>query len=187
MTKEFSKLSDILKESVQTDKRFGQAFDKSMSCCMLFKFWKNVVGKKFEKLSIPYELKGSTLFVSVMSPAIAQELSFFKKDIIEKYTPYADGLNFKITDIRFNYKNWGAIKGSLSENQSAAFDVDVPDYYTQKDYETIGLDNIEEEEFEKLKETIINVESMPPLLKEKMFNSVLNQYKAKKLRKLPPR
>ena len=86
MAKDFSKLSDILNESVLTVNkeswRFGQAFDKSMSCCMLFKFWKNVAGKKFEKLSIPYELKGATLFVSVMSPAVIQELSFFKKELI---------------------------------------------------------------------------------------------------------
>ena len=152
MAKDFSKLSDILNESVLTVNkeswRFGQAFDKSMSCCMLFKFWKNVAGKKFEKLSIPYELKGATLFVSVMSPAVIQELSFFKKELIEKYAPYAEGLNLKITDIRFDYKNWSVIKASFGENNSdsKAFDTDIPDYYTQKDYETIGLDNIEEEE-----------------------------------------
>ena len=193
MAKDFSKLSDILNESVLTVNkeswRFGQAFDKSMSCCMLFKFWKNVAGKKFEKLSIPYELKGATLFVSVMSPAVIQELSFFKKELIEKYAPYAEGLNLKITDIGFDYKNWSVIKASFGENNSdsKAFDTDIPDYYTQKDYETIGLDNIEEEEFEKLKKTIINIESMPPLLKEKMYNNALNQYKAQKLRKLPPK
>ncbi len=186
MTNDFSKLSDILNESVLSADnkawRFGQAFEKSRNYTMLFSFWKNVVGKKFEKLSIPYELKGSILFVSAASPAIIQELNFFKKDIIEKYSPYAQGLDLKITDIRFDYKNWSAIKMTNSEKSSTAFDTDVPEYYTQKDYETIGLDNIEEEEFSKLKETIQKVESLPSHLKDKMFRSALNQYKAKKLR-----
>ncbi len=184
MKDEFSKISDILNESAHTHKGFGQAFEKSKTCNMFFSFWKNIVGKKFEKLSIPYELKGSTLFVSVISPAVIQELSFFKKDIIEKCMPYADGLNLKITEIRFNYKNWTSIKASTSnkQNSDSSFDKDVPDYYTDKDYETIGLDNNEETEFNKLKETISKVESLPPHLKEKMYNNVLNQYKAKKLR-----
>lgn len=183
---EFSKISDILNESVLTNERFGQAFDKSKNSCMLFKFWKNVVGRKFEKLSIPYDIKGSILYVSVINPAVIQELNFFKKEIIEKYTPYADGLNYKITDIRFNYKNWSEVKASDGNTNTAnkIFDTDTPSYYTENDYEKIGLDNIEEKEFEELKKSIINVESMPPLLKEKMFNNALNQYKAKKMRKL---
>lgn len=187
MANEFSKISDILDTSVRTFNRFGQAFEKSKTCSMFFSFWKDVVGKKFEKLSIPYELKGSILFVSAASPAVIQELNFFKKEIIEKYTPYAEGLELKLTDIRFDYKNWGSIKAQLSDDAKSEklFDTDTPDYYTQKDYETIGLDNSEEADFEKLKNTLENVKSLPPQLKEKMFNNALNQYKAKKLRQKP--
>lgn len=184
MVNDFSKLSDVLNESVLTDNRFGQAFEKSRNYNILFSFWKNIVGKKFEKFSIPYELKGSILFVSVVNPAIIQELTFFKQDIIEKYSPYAKDLNLNITDIRFDYKNWLSIKSaSNSEKSNRAFDTDTPDYYTEKDYETIGLDNVEEQQFNNLKETIQKVEFLPPHLKDKLFNSALNQYKAKKLRK----
>lgn len=186
MTNDFTKISDILNESVLTGNCCPwseQTFEKSAKQAMLFSFWKDVTGKKFEKLSIPYELKGSILFVSAASPAVIQELSFFKKDIIEKYLPYAKGLELNITDIRFNYKNWGSIKNSFSENSSTAFDADMPVYYTEKDYETIGLDNNETLEFEKLREIVFNLKSMPLPLKEKMFNNALNQYKAKKLRK----
>lgn len=176
-----SKLSDILNESVLTGNGFGQALDK----CMLFNFWKNAVGRKFEKISIPYDLKGALLFVSVQSPVIMQELTLFKADIIEKYKPYAEGLGFKILDIKFDYKNWRSVSLGVngSKNSSEIFDTDTPEYYTSEDYETIGLDNNEEFEFDELKKSIENIEFLPEELKEKMYNNALKQYKARKLRK----
>jgi len=175
---DFSTISDILKESV-LKANFGQALDK----CMLFGFWKNVVGKKFANFSLCYDLKGTTLYVSVSNPAIIQELSFFKADIIKKFEPYADGLNLKIKDIRFDYKNWHHLKNLLNaDNLETAFDIDVPDIYTQKDYDSIGLDNIEEQEFNKLKEIVDNIEFLTDELKQKLYNNALNKYKAKKLR-----
>ncbi len=173
----FSKISDILNESVLTNQKFGQAFDK----CMLFDFWKTVVGKRFEKFSIPYDLKGTVLFVSAQSPAIIQELSFYKADIIKKYTPYAQGLNFKITDIRFDYKNWGNIK--KSKQKSDAFDVDNPDIYTEDDFEAVILDDTEEIEFNELQKKISNIDFLSDSLKEKIYTNARNSYKAQKLRK----
>ncbi len=186
---EFTKLADILNESVLADKRFGQALDKCVSCSMLFGFWKDVVGKRFEKVSIPYDLKGTVLFVSVMSSVVVQELSMYKAELLKKIEPYADGLNFKITDIRFDYKNWQSVKNNIEEisggktkSGSKAFDIDVPEYYTEQDYETIGLDNNEEDEFEKLRESFAQHEFLPEGLREKILKSAMTGYKAKKLR-----
>lgn len=186
--KEFSKISDILNESVFANKKHGQTLEKGisfgMSFGMFFSFWKNIVGKKFEKLSIPYDVKGTTLFVSVISPVVMQELTFFKADIIKKVAPYAEGLNFKINDIKFDYKNWQSIKnGTNNKNSSKIFDTDVPNYYTDEDFETIGLDNNEEKEFENLRKTINNIEFLPASVKINMYKNALNQYKAQKLRK----
>ena len=172
----FSKISDILNESVLANQKLGQAFDK----CMLFDFWKNVVGKRFEKFSVPYDLKGAVLFVSVSSPAIIQELSFYKADIIKKYAPYAKGLNFKIVDVRFDYKNWGNIKKG---GQSDAFDVDTPDVYSEDDFEGVILDEQEESEFKQLQKNISDIDFLPETLKEKTYTNAKKSYKAQKLRK----
>ncbi len=177
---DFSKISDILSGSVLASGKFGQALEKSMSCGMLFDFWKNAVGKKFEKFSVPYDIKGTKLFVSVISPAILQELSFFKADIIKKYAPYANGLGFNITDIKFDYKNWYSIKNS--GRQSEAFDTDMPDYYCDNDFDEIQLSIDEEKEFIKLKESVSGIEFLPANIKDKMYNNALKQYKAQKLR-----
>lgn len=184
---EFTKLADILNESVLADKKFGQALDKCVSFSMLFSFWKDVVGKRFEKISIPYDLKGQVLFVSVMSPVVTQELSLYKADLLKKIEPYAEGLNFKITDIRFDYKNWFAVKSNNesenSSNGSSVFDIVTPEYYTDKDYEAIGLDNNETKEFQKFRENLENNEFLPKNLKEKIYNNAVMMYKAQKLRK----
>lgn len=176
-----SKLSDILNESVLAKNGFGQALDK----CMLFNFWKNVAGKKFEKVSRPYDLKGTLLFVSVQSSVVMQELTLFKADIIEKYKPYAEGLGFEVSDIKFDYKNWRSVVSGAEGHKipSEIFDTDCCEYYTNEDYETIGLDNNEETEFEDLKKSIENIKFLPPELKEKMYNDAIKQYKARKLRK----
>ncbi len=182
---EFTKLADILNESVLADKKFGQTLDYCVSCSMLFGFWKDVVGKRFEKVSVPYEFKNSVLYVSVMSPVVTQELSMFKADIIKKYEPYAQGLNFVIKEIRFDYKNWFAVKKSIDNaNGSNAFDADSPEYYTEKDYEAIGLDNDEKLEFEKLRKSFDNNVFLPENVKEKMYNNAVIMYKAQKLRKM---
>ncbi len=184
---EFTKLADILNESVLADKRYEQALNKCVSCSMLFGFWGNIVGKRFEKISIPYDFKKTTLFVSVMSSAVVQELTFYKADLLKKLEPYAKGLNFTINDIRFDYKNWQSVKNSINSdtnqsNGSKAFDIDTPSYYTEKDYETIGLDNSEKEEFERLKKSFEENEFLSDKLREKMYNNALIQYKAQKLR-----
>lgn len=173
----FSKISDILNESVLTSRKFGQAIDK----CMFFGFWKNIVGKKFEKISIPYDFKGAILLVSVMSPVVLQEMSFFKKDIIEKCAPYAEGLNLKVLDIKFDYKNWLSVK-----NASGTFDLsdtNSAEFYNEEDIAAVNLEPGEEERFKELKASILNIEFLPENLKEKIFNNALKQYKAQKLRK----
>jgi len=182
---EFSKLADILNESVLADKRYGQTLDNCVSCGMLFGFWKDVVGKRFEKISIPYDLKNGVLFVSVISPVVTQELSMYKADIIKKYEPYAKGLNLEIFDIRFVYKNWPDVKNAKDgSNASKAFDSAHPEYYTEKDYETIGFDKSEEEAFQKVWENFEANKYMPESLKKKLYNNVVIQYKAQKLRKI---
>ncbi len=182
---EFSKLADILNESVLADKSFGQALDNCVSCSMLFAFWKDVVGKRFEKISIPYELKKGILFVSVISPVVTQELCMYKADIIKKYEPYAKGLNLEIKDIRFIYKNWLDVKNNIeNSNDSKAFDSPHPEYYTEKDYETIGFDKSEEEAFQKVWENLQANKYLPESLKKKLYNNAVIQYKAQKLRKM---
>lgn len=184
---EFTKLADILNESVLADKRYEQALSKCVSCSLLFSFWGNVVGKRFEKITIPYDFKGTTLYVSVMNSVVVQELSLYKADLLKKLEPYASGFNFTITNIRFDYKNWQSVKSSIDSiknpsSGSKIFDIDSPNYYTEKDFETIGLDNREEEEFEMLKKSFEKNKFLSAKLREKMYSNAIIQYKAQKLR-----
>lgn len=175
MEKGFSKFSDIINESA-LKQMFGQALDK----CMLFEFWKNIAGKKFEKVSIPYEIKGGVLFVSVASSTVAQELGFFKADLIKNAMPYVKGLKFNLVDIRFNYKNWREIKAG---GKSAAFDESLSVPYTEEDFNSVDLTENERKEFDELYRSLLKNDFIPESVREKFYNSILNQFKAQKLRK----
>ena len=180
---EFSKLADVLNESVLADKRYGQALNKCVSFGTFFSFWENIVGKRFVKISIPYNLKGTTHLVSVVNSVVVQEMSLYKADILKKMEPYAKGLNFTINDIRFDYKNWLSIKNEFNKESSKAFDIDAPEYYTDKDFEKICIDNDEELELQKVRENLLKNESLPAETKERIYNNILKSIKAQKLRK----
>ena len=143
----------------------------------------NIVGKRFVKISIPYNLKGTTLLVSVVNSVVVQEMSLYKADILKKMEPYAKGLNFTINDIRFDYKNWLSIKNEFNKESSKAFDIDAPEYYTDKDFEKICIDNDEELELQKVRENLLKNESLPAETKERIYNNILKSIKAQKLRK----
>lgn len=172
MTGDFSTLSDILNNNVFKTDKLGRELDK----CFAFKFWGKIVGKKFEKFSKPVSLKGSTLYVSVKNAAILQELSFYKKDIINKADPYFKSLNFIVSDIKFDYKNWS----------DAGEDTFYPDdwypCYTPEELNSVVLSDKEVEELNSLALSIDSISFINPSVKEKYFNDIVNQMKARKLR-----
>ena len=121
--------------------------------------------------------------VSVVNSVVVQEMSLYKADILKKMEPYAKGLNFTINDIRFDYKNWLSIKNEFNKESSKAFDIDAPEYYTDKDFEKICIDNDEELELQKVRENLLKNESLPAETKERIYNNILKSIKAQKLRK----
>ena len=92
-------------------------------------------------------------------------------------------MNFTINDIRFDYKNWLSIKNEFNKESSKAFDIDAPEYYTDKDFEKICIDNDEELELQKVRENLLKNESLPAETKERIYNNILKSIKAQKLRK----
>lgn len=85
------------------DKNFKRAITKSN----LFKFWKKVVGEKFQDNSKPYSMTGKNVMtVACKNAAVAQELMFRKNKILKELTPYLKSLKLTVKDIRFDVKRW---------------------------------------------------------------------------------
>lgn len=92
------------------DINFGLDLKKGMKISSLIKLWPKVVGPKFEKKSKIFSVQESggsdIIIVAVSSSAIAQELIFYKNDIIKKIYKVAKNLEFKVKDVQFSTKFW---------------------------------------------------------------------------------
>ena len=67
--------------------------------CQLMELWKEVVDERVGKNTEPVKISQRTLYVSTSSSTWAQELTFLKKEIIEKFNQKAG--EEVIRDIRF--------------------------------------------------------------------------------------
>ncbi len=84
--------------------------DKGLKQQEFAKLWPKIVGKRFEKNSrviyIQSRADMDILTVAVSSPVVAQELSFFKDDILKKIKTVAKDFNYNIKEIIFNHRLW---------------------------------------------------------------------------------
>lgn len=94
-------------DSVIADLLENKDIKKAITRTNLYKFWKTVVGVKFAELSKPYSMVGGGVMVIACKNAIvAQELTFQKKMLIEKFGPYLKSLKITLKDLRFDTKKW---------------------------------------------------------------------------------
>ena len=86
------RLSDIL-VGIET----GPA--KAVRVCQLLGLWERVVDERVGRQTEAVKISHRTLYVSTASPAWAQELTFLKQGIIEKFNALAG--REEIRDIKF--------------------------------------------------------------------------------------
>ena len=168
MENEALSISDILNNGLFDSKRAKSAFKYGT----IFSFWPQIAGKKFEKSSKPYAIKGSRLYVCCENSYVMQELIMYKKMLLQKLITYASPLGVDIDEIVFDYKSW-------SEQKKQPAPDDFPDFYTD---ERLLHIEINEEEF---KDVFLNIDKSEYLNKEqkqKFKDRILKLQKAKKLR-----
>lgn len=80
---------------------------KAITRSNLCKFWGKVAGEKFAQNSKPYSMiKGSVMVIACKTPIVAQELMLRKNQLLVKFQPYAESLNIKVKDLKFDAKKW---------------------------------------------------------------------------------
>lgn len=79
--------------------QLGGGVSTAIKNCELLSLWPQVVDERAGKNTEPIKIKNRTLYVAAASPAWAQELSFLKKEIINKFNQKAG--EEAIFDIRF--------------------------------------------------------------------------------------
>ncbi len=99
---DFEGVDEVLSRVLE-DKSFKKAITRSN----LFKFWKKVVGEKFQDKSKPYSMtSNSVMVIACKNSAVAQELMLKKTKILKELEPYLKSLKISVKDFRFDVKRW---------------------------------------------------------------------------------
>lgn len=93
----------MVQRLVEIFNRMEMGAGRTIDICRRLDLWKEVVDERVGKHAEAIKIRNRTLYLSVSSPAWAQELSFLKKEIIERYNKKAG--SEVIDDIRFKTGN----------------------------------------------------------------------------------
>lgn len=149
----------------------------------LINFWPEVIGERFinnsKALSVINKGGYDSLFVTVSSSAVSQELFLNKKSILSKLSPIAFSLGFKIRDITLNTKMWDEIikQDNGKEDEITHFFVKNPKDEDLKDIK------VPESIINTIKESIETQNFSIPELKDRILNTVIIDIKTQIWRK----
>lgn len=168
-------LSDLLNSTLFSEKPMKEKMNTLIKHSTIFSFWNDVSGKKFASNTIPYAIKSSKLYISAKSPVIIQELTLYKKKLIEKINSYSMPLDIEIKDIVFDYKNYNEI---IKQDSNEDLTEDKPIWYDDS-----KLNNKDESEEKLIKENIKKIAFLTEEQKEKLTRKAILSLRAKNLRK----
>lgn len=173
-------------DSVLNTVMVALGLDKGLKQQEFAKLWSKIVGPKFQNSSKVVYLQSrqgeDILTVAVSSPAVAQELSFFKEDIIKKIKVVAKDFNYNIKDILFNAKVWEELK---KETKQKVEEENKNFYKIEKNFSEEDLNKIElpESVVESIKDSLKEQKFSSEEMKEKMFNIIIKDLKTQEWRK----
>lgn len=173
-------------ESVLNSVMVEMGLDKGLKQQEFAKLWSKIVGPKFQNSSKVVYIQSrqgeDILTVAVSSSAVAQELSFFKEDIIKKIKVVAKDFNYNIKDILFNSKIWEELK---KETKQKTEEENKNFYKIEKNFTEEELNRIElpESAVLSIKNSLGDQSFYSEELKEKMYNTIIKDLKIQEWRK----
>lgn len=168
MQEDFTSIGEILNKNLDENPRYKFA----LKCSTIFSFWGDIVGKKFEKLTKPSEIKNSRLKVLCKNATIASELTLYKTQLLQKIKIYAEPIGVRVEDVLFSYKDW--------TNPIEKFSEIKDEYLPNITDEELNQYEISDDEIQLIFESIDKLDFMPPETKEKYFSDIMKNLKYQK-------
>ena len=80
---------------------------KAVARTNLFNMWDKILPEKFKNKSRPFSmLPKGVMVIACENPVVAQELSLRKILLLQKFQPYLNSVNMKVSDLHFDPKKW---------------------------------------------------------------------------------
>ena len=163
----------------------NSAISRGLKKATIFKFWGQVVGKKFEKASEAVELAEKSgkiiLTAACANAAVTSELIMFKSDILKKINDYSKPLGIEIDDIVFSHKIWKNPKQYAKTDENIQLENPYKEDLTGFNPKEITLS---EEEISQIKENIMNNKALSQNQQERLLNSIIYDLKVSKFKNL---
>jgi len=150
----------------------------------LVKLWPKIVGPRFQNSTRPlsiYSKNGfDVLTVCVSNSAAAQEMTFYKQDIINKIKKIIPDFGYNIRDIIFDQKTWGYEKSEKRDENA------LKNYYSlHKKFSEEEINNIElpESVIKEVNKNYKGVNFPTEELRKKFINIVIRDLKIREWQK----
>lgn len=168
---DFNSLGSVVDSVVQNSN-----LRQGMKRATIFKFWAQVVGKKFEKYSKIEALNlQNILIVACANAAVSSELTMFKPDILKKINVYSKPLGVEILDINFSHKIW---KNERQESLA----VEATENPHKPDLSNFNPDEIvlDADDFNAVKASVMNNSFASEEQRTKMLDAIILNLKIQK-------
>jgi len=160
----FKNVSSVVDELVK-DLRL----EKGLKISSFSKLWAKIIGPKFERTSKIFsinELNGAdSVNVAVSSSSVAQDLIFYKADILKKLHKVGKNFGFNIKDVSFSTKYWKEEKKEIKQQEKVLSEEDLEQI--QIPYEIIS----------SIEASLSDEGFLDDELKERFFNTIVNDLK----------
>lgn len=108
-------ISDLINSALFSESFSKEKVNLFVKYSTIFSFWEDIAGKKYSKITIPYEIKNGKIYISAKSSVVAQELQLYKDKILKKINSYSMPLGIEIKEMVFNCKNFSKITSLKTE------------------------------------------------------------------------
>lgn len=140
--------------------------EKGLKISSFSKLWPKIIGPRFEKTSKIFainETNGSDVVtVAVSSSSVAQDLIFYKKDILKKLLKVGANFGFNVKDVNFSTRYWKNEIKEFKPQEKILLDEDLEQIQIPEDVLNSIKISLNEETFfdeetkERFFKTIIN-------------------------------
>lgn len=165
---DFDKLSDVLS---MVAKKSG--LDAGISQLALFNLWSETAGNRFKKTTKAIKLHNKVLTIATKSPAVTQELTMFRGDILKKLAVLSKNLEIEIVDIIFNHKIWGEIEQKAKQKEEFSHRKYLP---APSDVDLLKIE-LPQSIKEEIEQSFVNTKNLSEETKQKIVQTIINDIK----------
>lgn len=147
--------------------------EAGISQLALFNLWSEAVGNRFKNTSKALKLHNKVLTIATKSPAVTQELTMFRTEILKKLSVLTQNLNLEIKEITFNHKIWAELTKQNQKKEEFSYKKYLP---APSDVDLLKIE-LPQSIKEEIESSFVNTENLSEEVKQKIIKTMSDDIK----------